>query len=323
MNAPSPPPSATRPRLLVVEAWGIGDVALAIPFLREATLHADVTLLAPPHAAPLLRRFAPGVRLIEAVLPWTVFRGKYHLHRWPWSFLRRLVRHLRAASFNLAVSARPDPRDHILLFLAGTPRRLGFPRVGSRSLLTDALSPPASPHRAAAWAALASALGWPPPIAPRVATRRMADPPRAVIRTGAGQAVREWPRQRYGEIAARLRIAGWAAQVIDEHYDSLDRLMEVLATADLFIGNDSGPGHLAALLGVPTFTVFGPQVPEAFHPAHPAARWIEGAPCPHRPCFDACRFARPHCIQDLTTDEVWAALQPSLCAAAATSAPTG
>ena len=41
-------------RLLVLELWGVGDVALALPFLRIASQRADVTLLAKRHAAAVL-----------------------------------------------------------------------------------------------------------------------------------------------------------------------------------------------------------------------------------------------------------------------------
>ena len=27
-----------------------------------------------------------------------------------------------------------------------------------------------------------------------------------------------------------------------------------------------------------------------------AAAWFEGQPCPHKPCFDYCRFSEPHCM---------------------------
>lgn len=304
------PDNPPRPRLLVVEAWGIGDVALAVPFLREATRHAAVTLVAQPHAAPLLRRFAPEVTLVPAALPWTAFTGKYRLHRWPWRTLLTLVRGLRARRFALGVSARPDPRDHTLLCLAGARRRLGFTRVGSGVLLQERLSPPSSPHRTAHWAALAAALGWRAPLPlPRA---RPATPRLAVIHPGAARPERVWPRERYHALAQRLRQAGWATRELGENYPDLDTLMDAIAPAALFIGNDSGPGHLAALLGVPTFTIFGPQVPEAFHPWHPSAAWIEGHPCPHRPCFDRCRYARAHCIQDLEMEEVWTALLPVL-----------
>ena len=48
----------------------------------------------------------------------------------------------------------------------------------------------------------------------------------------------------------------------------------VLQQAQVFVGNDSGLGHLAAASGTPTVTVFGPGDPERYHPWHPQARWI-------------------------------------------------
>ena len=290
-----------RPRLLVVELWGLGDLALAIPFLREASRHADVTLLAKPQAMELLRRFCPEVEHVAFTAPWTAFRGKYRLHEWPWAELNRVKRELRSRHFEAAVSVRPDPRDHALLAMVGAKRRTGFPRVGSAILLTDRLPLKANPHRAAHWSALADSFGWNLPVAqpaPRLGRH-------VVIHTGAGQTVREWPRARFDEIARRLRADDWQVTMLDDSLRSLDELLATLATADRFIGNDSGPGHLAALLGVPTFTIFGPQLPEIFSPVHPQAAWIEGRPCPYKPCSDYCRFGSPHCIRELTVDEVW------------------
>lgn len=307
MAKPSHDP--VRPRLLVTELWGIGDLALAIPFLRLAAAQADVTLVAKPHAAPLLARFVPDVKLVPFTAPWTAFRGKYRLHRWPWRELNRLRRELGAQDFDLGVSARADPRDHALLALAGAGRRLGFPRAGSGALLTQPLPPPAMPHRAEHWRALAAALGWALPRAS--ASPASSAPPgqRIVIHTGAGQSVRQWPADRFAVVAARLQAAGWNVVTLDDSLRDLGQLLDTLAGAARFIGNDSGPGHLAALLGVPTFTIFGPQLPELFAPQHPQAAWIEGAPCPYKPCFDACRFAEPHCIRTLTIDAVWPRLE--------------
>lgn len=295
------PSHESGPRLLALELWGLGDLALALPFLRTASAQAKVTLLARPHAAPLLARFAPEVELVPLTAPWTAFRGKYRLHRWPWAELRRTRALLRERHFDLGVSARPDPRDHALLAFSGVKRRLGFRRAGSGVFLTEALPAPARPHRAEHWRTLATQLGWPLPTAtPSTRTGR-----RIVIHTGAGQAVREWPRERFETLAGRLRTAGWEVTLLDGSGGELTRLLDTLDAADRFIGNDSGPGHLAALLGVPTFTIFGPQLPELFAPQHPQSAWIEGAPCPHKPCFDHCRFAAPHCLLELNVDNVW------------------
>jgi len=239
---------------------------------------------------------------VPLVAPWTAFRGKYCLHRWPWRTLARVRRELRTPGFDLGVSARRDPRDHALLAFAGARRRLGFAHAGSRVLLSEALPAPVRPHRAEYWRELSRALGWElPAFSPSERLGR-----RLVMHTGAGQPVRVWPRDRFENLAVRLRAAGWEVVLLDDSLYDLDVLLAALASADRFIGNDSGPGHLAALLGVPTFTIFGPQLPEVFSPQHPRAAWIAGAPCPHKPCFDSCRFTAPNCIRDLTTEAVWA-----------------
>ncbi len=308
MQPPARPVSDRRPRLLAVELWGLGDLALAVPFLRAAARRARVTLLAKAQAEPLLARFCPEVELVPFLAPWTAFTDKYALARWPWLGLAGLVRGLRHRRFAAAVSARPDPRDHALLALAGAALRAGFPRAGSRALLTDPLPRPGDPHRAAHWQALAARFGW-EPEPPTPPTRRGR---RVVLHPGAARPVREWPRERFDELARRLAADGWDVDLVEPAGQDLAGLLGRLDRADRFIGNDSGPGHLAALLGVPTFTVFGPQLPALFAPRHPRAAWIEGAPCPHKPCFDACRFPEPHCILGLGTDSVWSALQPWL-----------
>lgn len=300
MQSISTPHRDRRARLLVVELWGLGDLALAMPFVREASRHVHVSLLAKPHAAPLLRRFAPEVELIPFTAPWTAFRDKYDLPAWPWSTIATTVRALRSRRLDAAASARRDPRDHALMALSGATLRAGFAWGAARPLLTDAVPAPQRPHRAQFWNRLAAYFGWDLPSNQPAARRGR----HIVIHTGAGRPVREWPRERFEALAASLRGAGWRVTMIDDSLRDLDALLDVLASADRFIGNDSGPGHLAATLGVPTFTIFGPQLPELFAPQHPQAAWVEGAVCAYKPCFDSCRFATPHCIRDLPLAQI-------------------
>jgi heptosyltransferase-2 len=82
-------------------------------------------------------------------------------------------------------------------------------------------------------------------------------------------------------------------------------LLKCLDCGGIFIGNDSGPGHLAASAGLPTFTLFGPQLHEWFAPMHPAAEVFEGRACPYKPCSDYCRYTTPFCLWPITADEVW------------------
>ncbi len=332
MQSFSRPEAPPPPRLLVLEFWGLGDVVLAVPFLRAAARSCEVTLVAKPQWAPLISRFCPGVALVPFNAPWTAFSGKYHLFAWPWRALRALVRTLRSRRFVAGVSARCDPRDHLLLRLAGAGRRIGFPRAGSAMLLTTALNGGQRLHRTRAWEQIAGQLGWESPPAAVERLQPVGTDRPVVLHSGAGRPTRVWPLERFDELAGRLRrtgrtvrvlcdadqLAGWRqlGETAARAPETVDALLDCLTDAAGFVGNDSGAGHVAALCGVPTFTIFGPQLPALFAPSHPRAAWIEGAPCRYRPCFDSCRFAEPHCILNLTSAGVWMQLEPWLAASA-------
>jgi ADP-heptose:LPS heptosyltransferase len=305
-------------RLLVFELWRLGDLAVAAPFLRLASQNYEVTLVAKPLAQELRPRFWPGVRIVPFVAPWTVFRGKYRLHKWPWKGIGHLLQTIRRQSFDAAVSARWDPRDHLLMALTGAKRRYGFPRWGSQALLTDPMnSGEPLAHRYSHWQQLAKALGFDLP-AHSVLTHQ-SEGGQIVVHTGASQPVKVWPLERYARLVRRLRHQGYMVQVLCDINQlqfwreqgeaavaprSLTELCGLLESAEILIGNDSGPGHLAAVSGIPTFTIFGNQSPALFAPIHPASEWIEGAPCRYKPCYDSCRFPVPHCLVDIDEETV-------------------
>jgi heptosyltransferase-2 len=90
----------------------------------------------------------------------------------------------------------------------------------------------------------------------------------------------------------------------------VNELVSLIDEAGVFIGNDSGPGHLAAFCGVPAFTFFGPQLLEWFAPLHPNAFSLEGKSCPYKPCSDYCRFAAPRCLSEMSETEAWVHVEP-------------
>jgi heptosyltransferase-2 len=90
---------------------------------------------------------------------------------------------------------------------------------------------------------------------------------------------------------------------------TVSELLAVVDRAGAFIGNDSGPGHVAAFCGVPSFILFGSGLPEWFAPLPLVSHCVEGKPCPYKPCFDYCRFPVPQCLWNVTLDEVWTELQ--------------
>lgn len=314
-----------KPKLLVIELWGLGDLLLATPFLQAASERFDVTLLAKPYGTVVGAQFFPLATVITFVAPWTAFRHKYRLYGWPWRELLRL-RQLRRESFEFGASVRWDPRDHFLLRALCVGKRLGFPRLGSQLLLTDPLTRPAPlAHRYEQWRAIGQALNLDLPA--RKHLRMPIRQPReeVLVHTGASQKVKVWPLDRYRNLMTRLRRENYEVQVVcdpDQEVwwrsagesnvaapGTVAGLLALVQSAGVFIGNDSGPGHLAALSGVPTFTLFGSGLSEWFAPLHPASEWLDGKPCRYKPCRDYCRFPVPNCLWDLDEALVWSRVE--------------
>jgi ADP-heptose:LPS heptosyltransferase len=135
-----------------------------------------------------------------------------------------------------------------------------------------------------------------------VATRglgiaRPADGP-VVLHPGAGSGKKCWPPEQFLQLADQIKQTGQSVQVIlgevelerwpREQIESfaqvaqvrepktLVELMNVIAGASAFVGNDSGPGHLAGMMGVPTVSIFGPKSPDRWRPLGPRVRIVTG-----------------------------------------------
>jgi heptosyltransferase-2 len=299
----------------------VGDLVIASPFLRAAAERFSVTLVAKPFAEELRPRFWPDIKVEPFTAPWTAFHGKYHVWKWPLREMLALRRRLKAENFDYAVSARWDPRDHFFLKQSGARECYGFPRLKSDRYLTVPLQrPPPLAHRYEYWRVAGKALGLDLPAREDLVVETRNRPAIVLIHTGARLPVRVWPLDCYKEVARRLRAKGIMVQIACDTDQlgwwqkrgeqpacpqTVTELLECTQNAGVFIGNDSGPGHLAAVCGVPTFTLYGPMVHEWFVPLHPAAEIIEGRACPYKPCSDYCRFERPFCLEDLKVDEVW------------------
>jgi heptosyltransferase-2 len=72
---------------------------------------------------------------------------------------------------------------------------------------------------------------------------------------------------------------------------SMGEMLLVLARADGFIGNDSGPMHVSAMLGKPTLGIFGSTHPDWTGPVGPKASFlyneVDCSPCYNRHCQNA------------------------------------
>jgi hypothetical protein len=103
-------------------------------------------------------------------------------------------------------------------------------------------------------------------------------PPVLWVHPGAGGSVKQWPMENFVEVASRVREEGGleARWLLGEaELEMLQRLRESgieprvspdlvewaqgTSGDDYYLGNDSGPTHLAGLLGLRTLAIFGPE----------------------------------------------------------------
>lgn len=103
-----------------------------------------------------------------------------------------------------------------------------------------------------------------------------------VLNPGAGWRSKQWPPERYGEVARQLSLCGLvplinfgpgegelalkvqatSGGVAQSISCSISELIALTRQARLFIGGDTGPLHLAAALQVPVVAIFGPTDPD-------------------------------------------------------------
>ncbi len=102
-----------------------------------------------------------------------------------------------------------------------------------------------------------------------------------LINPGAGWGAKQWPAERFGEVARALAADGLTslinfgpgeeglAKQVEETSGgttvsiscSIGELIALTRRLRLFIGGDTGPLHLAAAMGIPVIAIFGPTDP--------------------------------------------------------------
>jgi ADP-heptose:LPS heptosyltransferase len=150
-------------------------------------------------------------------------------------------------------------------------------------------------------------------------------------------ATKQWAAEKFAQLAADLdremglkpvfssgpdegaaldaiqNASGFAIRRLES--SSLGQLAAALSEARLFVGNDSGPAHMAAALSRPLVVIFGSSSSAIWGPwprqsSDPAARVVQNSyecnPCPGDRCY---RFERPECILSVSLEQVKSAVE--------------
>jgi len=331
-------------RILLIRRKALGDALVTMPAVLEvarAWPRATIDLVIDRPFADLLGDLTPEVR----VMPWPpppgeswlrqLWRGRYDLvidwlgnpRTAMWTVLTgapvRVGYDLprRRWAYNVKV-----PRN-----LEGDNRLRGFAGEAFLDPLRSLGLTPA-PWRAGFAGAHLRQNGVPQAVRPQVAEwvdQWLARPgePVVVIMSATWEA-KKWPAGRVGELFAGMPALGanpvlvtgpgdqWLLEALAESLGdgliapptSLLELAHILSRSTLFVGNDCGPRHLAAAMGLPTVTIFGPTDPRGWNPPTPNHVSVRHAvPC--APCnLTACPVAGHPCLADLGSGTVIASV---------------
>ena len=153
-------------------------------------------------------------------------------------------------------------------------------RLGIAVRFFDALpAPDAKIHAADFFLKQAGAEG---PAVPRILCPPAATENFAAIHAFSGSPSKNWPLDRYRELARQMPMpVRWCAGPEEPLQDAvrIDNLYELacwLRRARLYIGNDSGITHLAAAVGTPVAAIFGPTDPVVWAPRGKRVRIVAG-----------------------------------------------
>ncbi|MFN5356189.1 MAG: glycosyltransferase family 9 protein [Bacteroidota bacterium] len=147
-----------------------------------------------------------------------------------------------------------------------------------------------------------------------------------LIHTGARRKLKKWPLERAAKLLSLLHQRyGLEPVLVGDQYDATDAeeliragcptlrvaagklslrgFAALCSRSQLFIGNDSGPLHIASAVGTRSIGLFGPGDP-IFHPVGAHTRYVHHVlEC--NPCDQVhCKYAGNPCIERITIGEV-------------------
>lgn len=275
--------------LLWIKPQYFGDAVLALPLLD--TLIASgrtVVVRAMPSVLDLLQDRREQVEQLPAYK----FKGVPDL----W----RTARSLRSMNFDEAFLTDRTLRSALAIFLAGIPRRVGHATDIRSWLLTSRVRYDANMSEVESFLDLARLAGMEPvTVVPRLSLldQERFQFPRATIglQPGARYRSKQWPPDKLAHIACSVLEKGFDLALFggpDERQVSEDFARKLgdgpvhnfvgigsirdsmarIAACRAMVGSDTGLMHVAAALGTPTLTLFGPN---------PASKWGHFEP-PHR-----------------------------------------
>lgn len=298
--------------VLIVKLSAIGDVVHALPAaaaLKRELRGARVSWVVERSAAAILRHSPVVDRLVE--IDTRAWRRRLLDRATQRALLGRLSA-LRAEPIDVALDMQGLLKSGLVALASRAPRRVGFEtkalrEPASRVFLTEQVEVDDFGHVIEKNLTLARHIGidangpyeFPidvPEATEREIDSRLPDAPFAILNPGGGWWTKQWPPERFGELADELYASHGLTSLVTfgpgeedlarrvaeasrgRHARAFETtIVEFVALArraQVFVGGDTGPLHLAAAVGAPIVGIYGPTSALRNGPFHPKDRTI-------------------------------------------------
>ena len=324
-------------RILLVRLGSLGDVVHAIPAaaaLRETFPDAAIDWVVDPVYVPLLNL----VTCVDAAQPidlrgYRSATGRHALRTWLGEARRR--------RYDVGFDLQGLVKSAVVARSVGAARTVGFSRGHVREslasvLYSETVDPAGAVHvieKNLALVGLGGAragaphfpLHIPPSRAAHDVAKRCGRDGYALLNPGAAWPNKRWPPSRFGAVAATLAaeqglrsVVLWgpgeealASEVVAHAQGAaeaapptgLSDLVALAHGARVMISGDTGPLHVAAAVGTPTVSLFGPTRPERNGPWNVRDRVVSRVDECQCVYLRQCRVAT-RCIDGISTADV-------------------
>lgn len=299
-----------RSILVKLPNW-MGDILFSLDLLYTLSAHFDrIGLLTSKSHAELFDIFPlPGGEVIH-YLPDT----------WP-NLDRETILQVEAFQPDCGLLLTNSIGSALVLRWAGVSDLYGYGTEHRRFLMKHSLPVPQYQlHQTMYYLELLKLFGLDP--IPYPAPKQTKREPLAIIHSGASKPPRAWHVERYCKVAEQLRQKGFDVLFVSQHEmrdipfpwmrnPTLTELVAQMKRCTLFLGNDSGPLHLAQQCGASVVGIYGPGTPLTTGPRNISPHKIVYHAFPCSPCrqkfFQECNPSpsqKPYCIETISVDEV-------------------